>query len=397
MKLSPRATLIKPSPTLAVTAKAAALKAAGRDILGFGAGEPDFDTPEHIKQAAVEAIRAGFTKYTPVGGIDDLKDAVIAKLNRDNGLTYSRPEILVSCGAKHSLYNLAQVLFGDGDEVIVPAPYWVSYPDLVVLAGGTPVILPTEEKDGFKVGPEALRKALTGRTKALILNSPSNPTGSAYTETELKALAEVVLETDILVITDDIYEKILYDSRKFANIVSVDGRLKERAFVVNGVSKAYAMTGWRIGYAAGPREAIAAATDLQSQNTSNPTSIAQKASVAALNGEESVVSAMVVEFQKRRDVITSGLNAVQGISCRLPEGAFYVFPNVEGLFGRPWRGKTLEGSTGVTEFLLEEANVAVVPGIAFGDDRFIRLSYATSMKNIEEGLRRIAKAVASLG
>ena len=397
MNLSPRATLIKPSPTLAVTAKAAALKAAGRDIVGFGAGEPDFDTPEHIKQAAVEAIRAGFTKYTPVGGIDDLKDAIIAKLSRDNGLAYSRPEIMVSCGAKHSLYNLAQVLFGEGDEVIVPAPYWVSYPDLVVLAGGTPVILATEEKDGFKVRPEALREAVTERTKALILNSPSNPTGSAYAEAELKALSEVVLDTGIIVITDDIYEKILYDGRKFANIVSVDGRLKDQAIVVNGVSKAYAMTGWRIGYAAGPREAIKAATDLQSQNTSNPTSIAQKASVAALNGDESVVSAMVVEFQKRRDVITAGLNAVPGISCRLPEGAFYVFPNVEGLFGRTWRDKTLGGSTDVTEFLLEEANVAVVPGGAFGDDRFIRLSYATSMKNIEEGLRRIAKAVANLG
>jgi aspartate aminotransferase len=397
MKLSSRATLIKPSPTLAVTAKAAALKAAGRDIIGFGAGEPDFDTPEHIKKAAEEAIRAGFTKYTPVGGIDDLKDAIIAKLSRDNGLNYSRPEIMVSCGAKHSLYNLAQVLFGEGDEVIVPAPYWVSYPDLVVLAGGTPVILATEEKDGFKVCPEALRNAVTGRTKALILNSPSNPTGSAYTEAELKALAEVVLETGILVITDDIYEKILYDGRKFANIVSVDGRLKDQAVVVNGVSKAYAMTGWRIGYAAGPREAIKAATDLQSQNTSNPTSIAQKASVAALNGDESVVKAMVVEFQKRRDVITEGLNAVPGVSCRLPEGAFYVFPNVEGLFGRKWRDRAFGGSTDVTEFLLEEANVAVVPGGAFGDDRFIRLSYATSMKNIEEGLRRIARAVASLG
>jgi aspartate aminotransferase len=397
MKLSPRATLIKPSPTLAVTAKAAALKAAGRDIVGFGAGEPDFDTPEAIKQAAVEAIRAGFTKYTPVGGIDDLKDAVISKLKRDNGLTYTRPEILVSCGAKHSLYNLAQVLFGEGDEVIVPAPYWVSYPDLVVLAGGTPVILQTEEKDGFKVRPEALRKAVTAKTKALILNSPSNPTGAAYSEPELKALAEIVLETGILVISDDIYEKILYNGKKFSNIASVDRRLKDRVIVVNGVSKAYAMTGWRIGYAAGPREVIAAATDLQSQNTSNPTSIAQKASVAALNGDPSVVDVMVAEFQKRRDVITAGLNAVPGISCLLPEGAFYVFPNVAGLFGRTWRGKALGSSTDVTEFLLEEANVAVVPGGAFGDDRFIRLSYATSMKNIEEGLRRIAKAVASLG
>jgi aspartate aminotransferase len=397
MKLSPRASLIKPSPTLAVTAKAAALKAAGRDIVGFGAGEPDFDTPEYIKQAAVDAIRAGFTKYTPVGGIEDLKDAVIAKLFRDNGLSYSRPEILVSCGAKHSLYNLAQVLFGDGDEVIIPAPYWVSYPDLVVLAGGTPVILPTGEKDGFKLRPEALRKAVTEKTRALILNSPSNPTGAAYTEEDLKALAEVVLETGILVISDDIYEKILYDGRTFSNIVSADPRLKDQAVVVNGVSKAYAMTGWRIGYAAGPREVIAAATDLQSQNTSNPTSIAQKASVAALNGDPAVVKAMAAEFQKRRDVIVAGLNAIPGISCRLPEGAFYVFPNVSGLFGRPWRGKTLNGSTDVTEFLLEEANVAVVPGGAFGDDRYIRLSYATSMKNIEEGLRRIAGAVAGLG
>jgi aspartate aminotransferase len=397
MKLSPRATLIKPSPTLAVTAKAAALKASGRDILGFGAGEPDFDTPEAVKQAAVEAIRAGFTKYTPVGGIEDLKDAIIAKFARDNGLTYTRPEIFVSCGAKHSLYNLAQVLFGEGDEVIVPAPYWVSYPDLVVLAGGTPVILPAEEKDGFKVRPEALRKAVTAKTRALILNSPSNPTGAAYSEDELKALAEVVLETGIIVISDDIYEKILYDGRRFSNILSADGRLKEQAIVVNGVSKAYAMTGWRIGYAAGPREVIAAATDLQSQNTSNPTSIAQKASVAALNGDPSVVDAMVAQFQKRRDVIVAGLNAVPGLSCLLPEGAFYVFPNVTGLFGRAWRGKALANSTDVTEFLLEEANVAVVPGVAFGDDRFVRLSYATSMSNIEEGLRRVARAVAALG
>ena len=318
MNLATRVAKIKPSETLAITAKANALKAEGRDVIGFGAGEPDFDTPANIKQAAIKAIEDGFTKYTPVGGTDELKDAIINKLKRDNSLEYKRSQIVVSCGAKHSLYNLAQALFEAGDEVIIPAPYWVSYPDIVVLAGGTPVILNTLEKDGFKINPQQLKAAITTNTRALIINGPSNPTGAAYSPEELKAIAAVLLDENILIITDDIYEKILYTKYPFANIASVESKLKDRTIVVNGVSKAYAMTGWRIGYAAGPEEIIAAVNKIQSQNTSNPTSISQKASVEALNGDQSIVSMMVGEFQKRRDVIVAALNDIPNVKCLLP-------------------------------------------------------------------------------
>ena len=397
MKLATRVAKIKPSETLAITAKANALKAEGRDVIGFGAGEPDFDTPANIKQAAIKAIEAGFTKYTPVGGTDELKDAIINKLKIDNSLVYKRSQIVVSCGAKHSLYNLAQALFEPGDEVIIPAPYWVSYPDIVVLAGGKPVILNTLEKDGFKIKPGQLKSAITNNTRALIINGPSNPTGAVYSPEELKAIASVLIDENILIITDDIYEKIIYTKYPFANIASVESKLKDRTIVVNGVSKAYAMTGWRIGYAAGPEEIISAVSKIQSQNTSNPTSISQKASVEALNGDQSVVSIMVSEFRKRRDVIVAALNDIQNVKCLLPEGAFYVFPNVSGVYGRSYKGKKITNSTQLIDYLLDEANVAIVPGAAFGSDDHIRLSYATSLKNIEEGVKRIKNAIAKLG
>ena len=396
MRLATRVANIKPSETLAITAKANALKAEGRDVIGFGAGEPDFDTPANIKQAAIKAIEDGFTKYTPVGGTDELKDAIINKLKIDNSLVYKRSQIVVSCGAKHSLYNLAQALFEPGDEVIIPAPYWVSYPDIVILAGGKPVILNTLEKDGFKIKPDKLKSAITNNTRALIINGPSNPTGAVYSPEELKAIASVLIDENILIITDDIYEKILYTKYPFANITSVESKLKDRTIVVNGVSKAYAMTGWRIGYAAGPEEIIAAVSKIQSQNTSNPTSISQKASVEALNGDQSVVSMMVGEFRKRRDVIVAALNDIPNVKCLLPEGAFYVFPNVSGVYGRSYKGKKITGSTQLIDYLLDEANVAAVPGAAFGSDDHIRLSYATSLKNIEEGMKRIKNAIARL-
>ena len=396
MRLATRVANIKPSETLAITAKANALKAEGRDVIGFGAGEPDFDTPANIKQAAIKAIEDGFTKYTPVGGTDELKDAIINKLKRDNSLVYKRSQIVVSCGAKHSLYNLAQALFETGDEVIIPAPYWVSYPDIVLLAGGNPVILNTLEKDGFKIKPEQLKSAITNNTRALIINGPSNPTGAVYSPEELKAIASVLIDENILIITDDIYEKILYTKYPFANIASVESKLKDRTIVVNGVSKAYAMTGWRIGYAAGPEEIISAVSKIQSQNTSNPTSISQKASVEALNGDQSVVSMMVGEFRKRRDVIVAALNDIPNVKCLLPEGAFYVFPNVSGVYGHSYKGKKITDSTQLIDYLLDEANVAAVPGAAFGSDDHIRISYATSLKNIEEGVKRIKNAIARL-
>lgn len=396
MKLSSRVAKIKPSETLAITAKANALKAQGRDVIGFAAGEPDFDTPANIKSAAIKAIEAGFTKYTPVSGTDELKDAIAAKLKRDNGLEYKRSQIVVSCGAKHTLYNLAQVLFDPGDEVIIPAPYWVSYPDIVVLAGGQPVIVHTKEKDGFKMKPEQLKTAITKHTRAVIINSPSNPTGAAYTPEELKAIAAVLLDKDILIISDDIYEKIYYAGFPFTNIAACEPKLKDRTIVVNGVSKTYAMTGWRIGYAAASEDIAAAMNKIQSQNTSNPTSIAQKAAVEALCGDQKIVDKMVNEFRKRKEYIVHALEQIPGVKCFSPEGAFYVFPNVSKVYGRSYKGRKITGSTELIDYLLDEANVAAVPGVAFGSDDHIRLSYATSMKNIEEGIKRIKSAVSKL-
>ncbi|MDI9570257.1 MAG: pyridoxal phosphate-dependent aminotransferase [Pseudomonadota bacterium] len=397
MKFAKRIQSIKPSPTLAITMKANALRAQGRDIIGFGAGEPDFDTPENIKAAAVRAIADGFTKYTPVGGIDELKDAIAAKMEGDHGLNYNRSQIVVSCGAKHSLYNLIQVLCEEGDEVIVPAPYWVSYVDIVVLAGATPVIVPTEEAAGFKLTPELLRGAVTDRTRVLILNSPANPTGAAYRREELAALAAVLASREITVISDDIYEKILYDGFEFFSIAAVSEEMKDRTVIVNGVSKAYAMTGWRIGYAAGPAPIVAAVTKLQSQNTSNPASIAQKAAVEALTGSQEAVRTMVEAFRERRDLIVSALNEIPGLACPSPQGAFYVFPNVAEFFGRSFQGKIIADSTSLAAYLLDEADVAVVPGADFGADKHLRLSYATSRELIETGVARIAAALGRLG
>jgi aspartate aminotransferase len=396
MKLAARVGRVKPSPTLGITMKAKALRAEGRDVVGFGAGEPDFDTPLNIKQAAIRAIEEGFTKYTPSGGIDELKDAIINKLQRDSKLTYSRSQIVVSCGAKDTLYNLAQALFEEGDEVIVPSPYWVSYPAIVILAGATPVILETKESDGFKISPEKLEKAITKNTKAVVLNSPSNPTGAAYSYSELEALAEIIVKKDILVISDDVYEKIVYDDFSFYNIASIGEEIKKLTLVVNAVSKTYSMTGWRIGYAAGPDDIIAAVTKIQSQNISNPTSISQKAAVEALDGSQHVVAEMVKEFKKRRDYIVEKLNSIPGVSCMNPQGAFYVFPDISSLFGMSCGGKKIGSSTDFAEYLLDKVDVAVVPGIAFGNDSHVRLSYATSMENIQKGLERIGNAVAKL-
>ena len=395
MKFAKRIERVKPSATLAITAKANALRAEGRDIINFGAGEPDFNTPVNIGEAAVSAIQDGFTKYTPVGGIDELKNAIIEKFRRDNGLAYKRSEIVVSCGAKHVLYNLAQALFDEGDEVIIPSPYWVSYPDIVLLSGAEPAILETKESNGFKITPDQLEGAINKRTRALVLNSPSNPTGSTYTFAELEALAEVIVKRNILVISDEIYEKIVYDGFPFSGIAMVNEDVKKLSVVVNGVSKTYAMTGWRIGYAAGPEDIISAMTKIQSQNTSNPTSISQKAAVEALNGDQGVITEMVEEFEKRRNYIVDTLNGM-GINCMNPEGTFYVFPDVSSLYGKSYDGKLITGSASLTEYLLDVANVAVVPGIAFGSDDHIRLSYATSMKNIREGITRIEDAVKNL-
>ncbi len=396
MKLAKRVGRIKPSPTLAITAKANALRAEGRDVLSFGAGEPDFDTPRNIKEAAIEAIKSGFTKYTPVGGINELKRAIIEKFQKDNNLDFVESQVVVSCGAKHSLYNIAQALFEEGDEVIIPAPYWVSYPDIVLLTDAAPVIVETEESHGFKLKPSQLEKVLTTRTKGLILNSPSNPTGAVYTRAELEALAAVVGDRDMIIISDDIYEKVMYGDTPFVNIANVNDAVKKKTIVVNGVSKSHSMTGWRIGYAAGDEKIISQVAKIQSQNTSNPTSISQKAALEALLGSQEETAKMVAEFQKRRDYIVQALNDIDGITCMMPQGAFYVFPNISSIYGCSYGNMTIEDSTGYASYLLDEANVAVVPGIAFGSDSHIRLSYATSMANIEKGITRIKEATERL-
>lgn len=396
MELSLRARKISPSPTLAIDARAKELAAAGEKIINFGVGEPDFDTPEHIKAAAAEAMARGMTRYTPVPGTLELRQAICEKLLRDNGLQYSPAEVVVSCGAKHSLYNALQVLVDAGDEVIVPAPYWVSYVEQVKLAGAEPVIVATRPENDFKLTPEELKAALTPRTRLLILNSPCNPTGSVYTEAELKALASVAVEANIWVLSDEIYEKLVYDGAEHVSIASLGPEIKARTVVVNGVSKAYAMTGWRIGYAAAPAPVAKAMADLQSHSTSNPTSIAQAAAVAALRGPQDPVVAMVEAFAARRRYILERLAALPGVRCRKPAGAFYVFPDVSAYFGRSYKGKIVTCATDLAVLLLEEARVAVVPGAAFGDDRFLRFSYATSLENIAAGMDRVTAVLQSL-
>ncbi len=394
--LSNRARSLKPSPTLAINAKAKSMQAQGIRVVSFGAGEPDFDTPLNIKQAAKKAIDDGFTKYTPVGGTDDLKDAIIKKFQRDSGITYKRSEIMVSCGGKHSFYNLAQAIFDRGDEVIVPAPYWVSYPPMVALADATPVIVETKEKSEFKITQEELKKAVTPKTKALILNSPANPTGTAYSKKELEKIAEIAVAKNFFVISDEIYEKIVYDGFQFTSIASVNEEMKKRTIIVHGVAKTYAMTGWRIGYTAASEEIISAMNNIQSQSTSNPTSISQKATVEALLGPQNEVGKMVSAFGERRNYIVARLNKIPGVSCYKPVGAFYAFPNFSSYYGRSYQGKKIENSTMLADYFLDVAKVAVVPGIEFGADPFERLSYATSMEDIKEGLNRIEEALKKL-
>ena len=393
--LSKRAASLKPSPTLAISAKEKMLKAQGIDIAGFGAGEPDFNTPDHIKDAAIKAIHDNFTRYTPVAGIDPLKDAVIDKFSRDNGLSYKREEIIISCGGKHSLYNLFQVLFQEGDEVIVPAPFWVSYPPMIELAGGTPVIVETREEDDYQITAELLKKYLTPKTKAIILNYPSNPVGSVFYRENLEAIGKLAVEHNFFLISDEIYEKLVYDYEHIS-IASMDASFKERTIICHGVGKTYAMTGWRIGYTAGPAPIVKAMGNIQSQSTSNPTSIAQVAAVAALNGDQSCIGTMVTEFKKRKDFLVKGLRAINGVTCYDPRGAFYVFPNFNCVIGKKYKDRIIDNSTTWTEILLDEFHTAVVPGVEFGKEGYLRLSFATSMDVIGKGLERIEKAVASL-
>ncbi len=396
IKLSGRLNGLEESVTLAITAKSRALKAEGRDIIGFGAGEPDFDTPENIKNAAIKAIKDGHTKYTPVGGINELKDAIIGKFKRDNNLTYPRDEIIVSCGGKHSIYNLFQAILDHGDEIIIQSPYWVSYPVMAMLAGGVPKVVHTAEASGFKMSKEAFEEHITSRTKAVVINSPSNPTGAAYSAGELKVLAEIALKKGILIISDEIYEKLTYDGFHSISIASISDEVRRGSVILNGVSKAYSMTGWRIGYAAGPKAIVKAMTNIQSQSTSNPASISQWAAVEALNGPQRMIGVMVKEFEKRRNAMVEGLNAVKGISAIKPQGAFYVFANISMLFGRRFNGKVINNSVDMANYLLDEAGVAVVPGEPFGDDAYIRLSYATSSENVMAGVKRINDAVEKL-
>ena len=387
IRLADRVIAVKPSPTLAITARAAAMRAAGKDVIGLGAGEPDFDTPESIKQAAIKAIEAGFTKYTPVDGIPTLKEAVIAKFKQDNGLDYRPDQILVSCGGKQSFYNLAQALLNPGDEVIIPAPYWVSYPDMTLLASATPVIVHASQAQRFKISPDQLRDALNRNTRLFVLNSPSNPTGVAYSLDELKALGEVLLAfPDVIIATDDMYEHIMWEGNTFCNILNACPDLYDRTLVLNGVSKAYSMTGWRIGYAAGPAEIIRAMKKIQSQSTSNPTSISQVAAEAALKGDQSCIATMVKAFKERHDFVVDELNGIDGIDCLPTDGTFYVFPNVQQVIDCL---NEIKDDVALSEYFIEHAGVAFVPGTAFGSPGHIRLSIATGMDNLKTALVRM--------
>ena len=385
---------IKPSPTIAVSMKAAELKAQGKDIISLGMGEPDFDTPDNIKDAAIKAIKAGDTKYTAVDGTAALKKAIVAKFKRENGIEYNVNEITVGTGAKQVIYNALVATLNAGDEVIVPAPYWVSYPDMVLLAGGTPVIVDGKAETNFKILPADLEKKITPKTKWLILNSPSNPTGACYNEAELSALAAVLLKyPQVHILSDDIYEHLTFDGLKFSTIAAVEPKLKDRTLIVNGVSKAYAMTGWRIGYGAGNAALIKAIATIQSQSTSSPSSISQAASVEALNGPQDYIDNGKKVFQNRRDMVVKMLNAIDGIDCNMPNGAFYVFPSCQGLFGKKTpKGEVIKNSNDFASYILEEALVAVVPGIAFGAEGFFRISYAASEDFLKNSMERIAKA-----
>jgi len=392
IKTSDRIQRVKPSPTLAVTALANQLRAQGRDVIGLAAGEPDFDTPDHIKAAAIKAIQDGRTKYTAVDGTAGLKQAIINKFSRDNGLDYNPDEILVSVGGKQVIYNLMQALLNSGDEVIIPAPYWVSYPDIALLADATPVFVQGDISQSFKITAEQLEAAITDKTKLFILNSPSNPSGKAYTRDELIELAKVLLKhPQIIILTDDIYEHIVWTNEGFNNILNVHPELQDRTVVINGVSKAYSMTGWRIGYAGGPADLIKAMKKVQSQSTSNPCSIAQEAAQAALEGDQSFLEIMCNTFKERHDYVLHRLNTMDGVECLASDGTFYSFPSFHAVIARM---DGIENDVQLAEYLLEKAEVAVVPGSAFGSDGHLRLSYATDMGSLEKALSRIAAAIA---
>ena len=388
---------IKPSPTIAVTQKARELKASGKDIIGLGAGEPDFDTPENIKQAAIKAIKDGDTKYTAVDGTPALKNAIINKFKRENNLEYQINQITVGAGGKHVIYNAMVATLNEGDEVIVPAPYWVSYPDIVLLAGGTPIILECTEKQGFKINPLELEKMITKKTKWIILNSPSNPTGACYSENDIREIAKVLEKhPQVNILSDDIYEHVTYENFKFFTIAQIQS-LKDRVLTMNGVSKAYSMTGWRIGYAAGPKEIIKAIAKIQSQSTTNPSSISQAAAVEALNGTQDFIKERANSFQERRNFVVKALNEIDGIECLNPDGAFYVFPSCKGLIGKKdTNGNELKMDTDFVQSLLENSGVAVVQGSAFGLEGFFRISYATSMENLKKALEKISSFCKSL-
>jgi aspartate aminotransferase len=397
MKLAQRVARIQPSATLTINAKAKALKQQGVHVINFGVGEPDSGTPEHIQKAAIHAIQNGQTRYTPVSGINELKDAILHVVQQDYGLSYDRDNVLVSCGGKHSLYNLFQAILDPGDEVIIPSPYWVSYPDMVVMTGATPVPVVCPDSHGFKLRPDVLERAITEKTRLFILNSPSNPTGVHYTPEELRALAEVLLRHEnVMIASDDIYYRILFNGNKWCNIAMADERLKDRVFIVNGVSKTYCMTGWRIGYLVGDADVVRAATKIQGQSTSNPCSIAQWASVAALMEDQTAVSEMSKTFEKRCHYVLERLEQLPGVSCQAPAGAFYVFPNFSSYFGKRAGERVIDGSAALADYLMESAHVAVVPGGAFGEDRCIRLSYALSMEELKIGFDRIAAALLEL-
>jgi aspartate aminotransferase len=396
MKVAARMANVKPSATFAVKEKARALRVRGADVISFAVGEPHFDTPDHVREAAIEAIREGFTHYTAVGGIDELREAVVEEFRAHYGLDYEPTDVVVSCGAKHSIYNVAQVLLDPGDEVLIPVPYWVSYPEIVRLAGAVPVEVPTREEDGFKLGPEALGAAITRRTKALILNSPSNPTGSVYTRGELEALAPLVLHHKLLVISDDIYNRLLFDNHRWVDMAMLGAELREQTVVVNGVSKTYAMTGWRIGYLAASGEIVAAVNRIQSQNTSNPSSIAQRAALAALTGPQDCVVQMVAEYDRLRQHMLARLESIPDLRITRPGGAFYIFVNVSAYLGRTYKDRAIGGSVELASYLLDEAYLATVPGVAFGDDRCLRFSYALPMSQIDQGLDRLAEALSRL-
>ena len=388
---------IKPSPTIAVTQKARELKAAGKDVIGLGAGEPDFDTPENIKQAAIKAINDGDTKYTAVDGTPALKKAIVEKFKKENNLDYTTDQITVGAGGKHVIYNAMMATLNEGDEVIVPAPYWVSYPDIVLLAGGKPVVMECDEKQSFKINPSDLEKFITPKTKWIILNSPSNPTGACYSENDIREMAKVLEKhPHVYILSDDIYEHVTYEGFKFFTIAQIEG-LKERVLTMNGVSKAYSMTGWRIGYAAGPKEIIKAIAKIQSQSTTNPSSISQAASVEALSGTQDFIKIRADSFQERRDFVVQALNDIDGIECLNPDGAFYVFPSCKGLMGKKdTNGKEIKSDTDFVQSLLENSGIAVVQGSAFGLEGFFRISYATSMDNLKKALEKISSFCKSL-